>query len=72
MEREEQINELAKLRFKNEARSLRTSDLKWFSVKAWFVHVFGIHTWLPLEIWDLEAMSIQNGGVVCYVCHRKG
>lgn len=70
-EKQEALHKLAELRFKGNFERVTARDNKLFTLKAWLKHVVGWHTWLNLEVWDLEQMSIQYDGRICYVCHAK-
>jgi hypothetical protein len=34
-------------------------------------HLFGIHTFVPLEEWDLDAGSMRFIGSVCWHCQER-
>ena len=42
----------------------------WFA-KGRIRHLFGLHTWVPLEEWDLTAGSMRFVGDVCWHCQAR-
>lgn len=64
------FEELAQSR---KARELTLSDRRYAIWLAWgkVKHLVGIHTFVPLEEWDLDAGSMQYVGSVCWHCKEQ-
>lgn len=63
--------------FEEMAEARKASELRWGDLRysVWFVwgrvkHVVGIHTFVPLEEWDLSVGSFQIVGQSCWHCKR--
>jgi len=52
---------------------MRTADWRYwrFSIKTRVRHLFGLHTMIGLEEWDLDAGSMRYVGMVCWGCGRR-
>jgi hypothetical protein len=49
------------------------ADLRYATWFRWgqFKHLFGIHTFAPLEVWDTQAGSMQYIGRICWHCPER-
>ena len=45
-------------------------EYRWWALKAHVKHSVGVHTMIPLEVWDDN--SIRFDGYVCWLCQARG
>lgn len=54
------------------ATDVRMSDVR-YAIWNWrgrIVHIFGWHTWVPLEEWDVEHGWMRYVGMSCWHCQK--
>lgn len=61
------------MRQARKAEEVTMSDLRYATWCRWglFKHIFGIHTFVPLEVWDTENGSMQYIGRICWHCQER-
>ena len=44
-------------------------EFDWWRLKAWFYHLWGVHTWVPREDWRVVEGNVEVT-VIGYICWR--
>ena len=48
-------------------------EFLWWRIQSWFFHLWGVHSWVPLEDWHISenGVEVEIIGYVCWRCPAK-
>lgn len=70
-EQEREIEEVMAKRWGGKVRPWNTTRYHRWLLMVKLKHVFGVHTYIPIERWDIERDTISYEGLLCWECERR-
>lgn len=71
-EQRKAIDEALMKRWGGTAVHWNESRYSWWLFWTKTKHLVGLHTYIPLEVWDRDAGSITFEGNRCWICNEEG